>query len=174
MLPAEVVRDLSVIAELVNARSSGRISQPFIDDVRVRFGMTYAGEVTDEEVAEIGRLAARFSRVFAADVATIANFANAEISGLSFSPQIVNHGERFGWHIHYFGDEFGLADRIRSAGGMSLMSLIIHGEAARLKVCAASDCGKVFVDTTRNLSKTYCDPRTCGNRAHVAAFRARA
>jgi hypothetical protein len=35
------------------------------------------------------------------------------------------------------------------------------------------DCDQVLVDLSRNRSKRYCDARTCGNRVHVAAYRAR-
>ena len=45
-------------------------------------------------------------------------------------------------------------------------------ELARLRVCAADDCEDVVVDLSKNRSKRYCDG-TCGNRANVAAYRAR-
>jgi hypothetical protein len=35
------------------------------------------------------------------------------------------------------------------------------------------DCDQVLVDLSRNRSERYCDARTCGNRVHVAAYRAR-
>jgi predicted RNA-binding Zn ribbon-like protein len=44
----------------------------------------------------------------------------------------------------------------------------------RFKACRALDCGWVFVDTTRNASRRWCDMGDCGNRAKGAAFRARA
>ena len=47
------------------------------------------------------------------------------------------------------------------------------GEHDRLQTCAAPDCNRVLVDLSRNRSKRYCDSRTCGNRLHVAAYRAR-
>ena len=47
-----------------------------------------------------------------------------------------------------------------------------HG-LERLRVCAASGCQRVFVDTSRNRSRRYCNPDICGNRTNVAAFRAR-
>ena len=46
-------------------------------------------------------------------------------------------------------------------------------QRGRLAVCAAPDCEHVLVDLSRNRSKRYCDSRTCGNRLHVAAYRAR-
>ena len=41
------------------------------------------------------------------------------------------------------------------------------------RACAAPGCSRVFVDESRNRSRVYCDSRTCGNRMHVAAYRAR-
>ena len=56
---------------------------------------------------------------------------------------------------------------------MALAFVIAAGERHRLAICAAPDCARVLVDLSRNRSKRYCDSRTCGNRLHVAAYRAR-
>jgi len=42
-----------------------------------------------------------------------------------------------------------------------------------VRTCASPTCQEVFVDLSRNRSRRYCDSRTCGNRLHVAAYRAR-
>lgn len=42
---------------------------------------------------------------------------------------------------------------------------------ACLKLCEG--CGVPFVDTTKNGSKKWCSPTTCGNRAKVRAHRDR-
>ncbi len=56
---------------------------------------------------------------------------------------------------------------------MALAFVIAAGERYRLATCAAPDCDRVLVDLSRNRSHRYCDSRTCGNRLHVAAYRAR-
>lgn len=56
---------------------------------------------------------------------------------------------------------------------MALAFLIVAGERERLRRCDAPDCRHAFVDLSRNRSRRYCDSRTCGNRLHVAAYRAR-
>jgi predicted RNA-binding Zn ribbon-like protein len=43
----------------------------------------------------------------------------------------------------------------------------------RLKACRGEDCRWVFVDASRNASRQWCIVAGCGNRAKVAAFRAR-
>ena len=55
---------------------------------------------------------------------------------------------------------------------MALVDVIRADELSRLWVCAADDCEDVVVDLSKNRSKRYCDGG-CGNRANVAAYRAR-
>jgi predicted RNA-binding Zn ribbon-like protein len=45
-------------------------------------------------------------------------------------------------------------------------------EPARLRVCAAGDGEDVVVDRAKTRSTRFCDGG-CGNRANVAAYRAR-
>jgi predicted RNA-binding Zn ribbon-like protein len=40
----------------------------------------------------------------------------------------------------------------------------------RISECAADGCGWVFLDTSRNHSRRWCDPEDCGNRARVRAY----
>lgn len=71
------------------------------------------------------------------------------------------------------GDDDGLDAplwRIARAVARTLTSPLI----ARVRPCAADDCGWWFVDDTKNRSRRWCDMKSCGNRAKVRAFRARA
>jgi predicted RNA-binding Zn ribbon-like protein len=43
----------------------------------------------------------------------------------------------------------------------------------RVRVCDAPGCDAVLIDLSRNRSRRYCDTGNCGNRQHVAAYRAR-
>ena len=56
---------------------------------------------------------------------------------------------------------------------MALAFVLVAGERQRLATCDAPGCERVLVDLSRNRSRRYCDSRTCGNRLHVAAYRAR-
>jgi predicted RNA-binding Zn ribbon-like protein len=40
----------------------------------------------------------------------------------------------------------------------------------RLKVCGTPDCGWLFLDTTKNASRRWCDMASCGNRAKAQRF----
>jgi predicted RNA-binding Zn ribbon-like protein len=67
----------------------------------------------------------------------------------------------------------GLADSIVAAGISALLGVTAKPGWPRLKACHALDCGRVFLDGSRNLSRRWCDMGDCGNRAKGAAFRAR-
>lgn len=51
--------------------------------------------------------------------------------------------------------------------------LLELGPLDRLKECPADSCGWLFVDTSRNRSRTWCSMATCGNNAKVRRFRKR-
>jgi predicted RNA-binding Zn ribbon-like protein len=49
---------------------------------------------------------------------------------------------------------------IRSAAG-----LLASTELKDVRMCASEDCGWLFLDTSKNHSRRWCDMKTCGNRA---------
>jgi predicted RNA-binding Zn ribbon-like protein len=48
-----------------------------------------------------------------------------------------------------------------------------EGAWGRLKVCRNPACGRVFVDRSRNRSRSWCAMRSCGNQAKARAYRRR-
>lgn len=44
------------------------------------------------------------------------------------------------------------------------MGEVLTGRAQLLRECAAEDCGWLFLDTSRNHSRRWCDMSACGNR----------
>jgi predicted RNA-binding Zn ribbon-like protein len=97
---------------------------------------------------------------------------NALLSQTGASPQIAAHDGR-GPHLHVTRPTSPLADRMAAHFAMGLAWLVVAGEASRIRSCDSPTCRSVFVDLSRNRSRRYCDSRTCGNRQHVAAYRAR-
>lgn len=51
--------------------------------------------------------------------------------------------------------------------------LVLSPRLARVRSCAAEDCGWWFVDETKNRSRRWCDMTICGNREKVRRFRRR-
>ena len=53
----------------------------------------------------------------------------------------------------------------------SAARLLDSPDLARLKGC--DGCGRLFLDSSRNRSRRWCDKGECGNRANVARYRSR-
>jgi|SRR5579872_4773681 len=57
--------------------------------------------------------------------------------------------------------------------GQSAADLLVSTDLARVRRCAGENCGWMFLDTTRNHSRQWCDMKDCGNLAKVRRFRKR-
>ncbi|MBY3792502.1 CGNR zinc finger domain-containing protein [Rhodococcus fascians] len=92
----------------------------------------------------------------------------AESSAL---PRLVRH-DTLDWHIHAVADDSPLSTRIVVETAMAMIDVIRADELSRFDVCADPDCNGLVLDLSRNRSRRFCST-TCGNRAAVAAYRAR-
>jgi predicted RNA-binding Zn ribbon-like protein len=79
-----------------------------------------------------------------------------------------SEGAEWTWQL----DPFRL-DHVLGPIAWSAAKLLTSPEAQRLSLCAADDCGWLFVDGSRNRSRRWCDMSDCGNRAKVQRFRSR-
>lgn len=66
-----------------------------------------------------------------------------------------------------------LVQRIEGVAAGGLAEVLRAGGFDRMRTCADTTCSDVFVDASRNLSRRFCRPETCGNRNNVASYRAR-
>jgi predicted RNA-binding Zn ribbon-like protein len=55
----------------------------------------------------------------------------------------------------------------------ALGELLVCEPRERLRLCASQTCLWIFLDTTRNGRRRWCDMSVCGNRAKVRAYRHR-
>lgn len=55
----------------------------------------------------------------------------------------------------------------------SAADALVAGDLQRVRRCADSRCNRVFLDTTKNGRRRWCDMGTCGNRAKAARHRAK-
>lgn len=104
--------------------------------------------------------------------AGVADIANKLMRDSGSHIQLTRHDDS-GWHFHVTNPSATLHKRIAAQAGMALADLVQLHELARLKTCVAPECDGVLVDLSRNRSRIYCDIGNCGNRIHVAAYRAR-
>jgi predicted RNA-binding Zn ribbon-like protein len=141
----------------------------FLDEYR----FSDMGEVTGRDLAEFRALRERFRAVFdAADVPRAVGLVNEIIATVRATPHLTDH-DGYDWHVHFFPPGAPLAEHLAADCGMALAYVVAAGEFDRLRTCEAPDCARVLVDLSRNRCRRYCDSRTCGNRMHVAAYRAR-
>lgn len=115
------------------------------------------------------RLAAAWDAADKAEVVSVVNGLFAEVDAL---PRLIKH-DGWDWHLHLTTADAPLVDRLGTEAAMGLADLVRAKDLDRLKRCAADDCSAVLVDLSKNRSRRYCDTGNCGNRAHVAAYRAR-
>jgi predicted RNA-binding Zn ribbon-like protein len=124
-----------------------------------------------DDIAEIHEVRARLRAIFdAADDHESMRHFNSLLHDAGALPQLTNHDGR--WHLHYVSPDAPIARRVAAAAAMGLAAVICEFGRDRLGVCSASNCDEVFVDTSRNRSRRYCDD-TCSTRMNVAAYRAR-
>jgi predicted RNA-binding Zn ribbon-like protein len=55
----------------------------------------------------------------------------------------------------------------------SAAEVLASGNVHRVKTCPSSICGWVFLDTTKNGARRWCDMQVCGSRAKARSYYAR-
>jgi predicted RNA-binding Zn ribbon-like protein len=161
------------LAALVALVNEGMPDVPALERFVRDHSVSDVGRLDDGDVEAVRRLRDRMWSVFSSqDDVEAAAMVNRLIGIAPVSPRLTDHDD-YDWHVHYYSPGASLAEHLAVDGGMALAQVISVGERERLRVCEAPDCRSVLVDLSRNRSRRYCDARTCGNRLHVAAYRAR-
>jgi predicted RNA-binding Zn ribbon-like protein len=76
-------------------------------------------------------------------------------------------------HMHFEPRAGGTANWLAAATAMGLSAVLCDGGLERFGSCSAHDCVDVYVDTSKNRSRSHCSTR-CATRENVAAYRQRA
>lgn len=163
---------LLAVAALVNTATPDDTLTEIADlDAFVEsWGYTGTHERTRAELDEVRALRPRFLEAWSLSRDELVEFVNAVMLQYRALPQLVRHDE-WDYHLHATPSDAPLASRMAVDAVMAFVDVIRADELDRLKMCAG-DCGGVLVDLSKNRSRRYCD-RGCGNRANVAAYRAR-
>jgi len=87
---------------------------------------------------------------------------NAALGEAMVHARIMPAGDGFAWRWDMEKNtlDWPLWPVVRSAAD-TLTSEAVHA----VRVCAADDCNWLFLDTSKNRSRRWCDMKTCGNRA---------
>lgn len=169
---------LGVVVDLVNtaAETCGEEHLTGLDGLRAfvdRNEISEVGDLDGADLVAVRRLRGRFRAVFlAGEQRAAVDQVNAIVAEARTTPRLTDH-DGYDWHVHYFAPGATLAEHLAADGGMALAFVLAAGQLDRLRTCDAPNCDRVLVDLSRNRSRRYCDSRTCGNRLHVAAYRAR-
>ncbi len=169
---------LNAAAALVN---TGRddVGVPFeslpdtdaLDDFVREWGWTGSREHDAAELAAVHALRPRLAELWFAEEDDAVEVINTLLREARALPQLTKHDE-WDYHLHATSPDQPLADRMAVEAAMAMTDVIRMKELARLRVCAGENCERVVVDLSKNRSRRYCEAG-CGNRANVAAFRAR-
>jgi predicted RNA-binding Zn ribbon-like protein len=169
---------VALAVDLVNSHSpvSGRedLADPdqlasFLEGHQV----SWDGRASARDLEQVRQVRARLRKVFEApDHGTAAGLLNRLLTSSGANPQLTDHDGN-PWHLHYTPPRTPLGAWLAADAAMALAVVIVEGGFDRLRVCEAERCRDVFVDRSRNRSRRYCSPEICGNRASVAAYRAR-
>ncbi len=126
---------------------------------------------TAAELESVRALRPRLRGLLTSDRDTTVGLVNDLLEQERALPRLVRHSG-YDWHIHAVDADAPLATRIAVETAMAMIDVIRADELSRLDVCADPDCQGLVLDLSRNRSRRFCST-TCGNRAAVAAYRAR-
>lgn len=65
-------------------------------------------------------------------------------------------------------------DRVLWPVAASAAELLTSSDVAMIRQCGGDECGWMFLDSSRNHSRQWCNMKECGNRAKVRRFRQQA
>ncbi|MEU3688679.1 MULTISPECIES: CGNR zinc finger domain-containing protein [Streptomyces] len=178
LIPHDTRIALDTVVDLMNTAPQGDRPDELADLDGLRafvhaHKISDVGELGPDDLRAVREVREKFTAVFSAPEPRIAApLINQLVAAAGTTPQLTDH-DGYDLHVHYFAPGASVADHLGADCGMALAFIVVAGEQERLRRCEAPDCGRAFVDLSRNRSRRYCDSRTCGNRLHVAAYRAR-
>ncbi len=172
---------------------SGQLIETIGDGRALLDWMTAAKLIGEAEAAAFAR---RFGRkaldATAAEARTVREWARTWLSAWRASPgrdyrdeiAVLNKllaRETRGRELIAVKNRLQLIERLRFTDTGSLLApiasdiahLVADEDPALVKSCAGADCTLWFLDRTKAHRRMFCSAAACGNRAKVAAFRAR-
>lgn len=96
---------------------------------------------------------------------------NDELAAAMSRSQVVPTDSGFTWLWAQGGKAL---DTVLWPVARSAADLLTEGPLASVRVCEGRGCGWLFLDTSRNRTRRWCDMRICGNRAKARRHHERA
>jgi predicted RNA-binding Zn ribbon-like protein len=92
---------------------------------------------------------------------------NTFLSKAMSHSQIIQTEKGLVWNTN--GDKNSL-DWILNPVIRSAAELLVSIEIGKVKICGDNECSWIFLDSSRNQSRRWCDMKDCGNRAKARRF----
>jgi predicted RNA-binding Zn ribbon-like protein len=119
-----------------------------------------------EAIYGIGSAIARTAAPRPTDLRVLRDFAHKAIGSADLAPVA---GGGYGFDFSAAPPEFALLGPV----AWSALDLLATGNFERVKQCPSPDCGWLFLDSSKNNSRRWCDMASCGNRMKVRKHRER-
>ena len=142
-----------------------------LDEFVRTWGWTGERRRDQAELRAVRDLRPRLRRIWEVDQEEVVKILNALLRDARALPQLVKHDE-WNYHLHATPPAAPLATRMAVEAAMALADVVRSDELSRLQICEYPGCHNVVIDLSKNRSKRFCEDG-CGNRAAVAAYRAR-
>jgi predicted RNA-binding Zn ribbon-like protein len=142
-----------------------------LDDFVTTWGWTGDRTRTAAELRSVRALRPRLRRLWTSNRDETTEIVNRLLSEANAVPQLVRHDD-WDYHLHATPPHAPLATRMAVEAAMAMTDVIRADELSRLRICGYDGCHNVVIDLSKNRSRRYCEAG-CGNRAAVAAYRAR-
>jgi len=162
------------VAALVNTARANHEGLPdlaALDGFVRTWGWTGRRDRDEAELRAVRALRPRLREIWEVDEDRVVAIVNQLLRDGNALPQLVKH-DSWDYHLHATPSDAPLATRMAVDAAMAIFEVVRTKELARLRICEFPGCNDVVVDLSKNRSKRYCDG-SCGNRAAVAAYRAR-
>jgi predicted RNA-binding Zn ribbon-like protein len=169
--------NLLAAVNLVNSRYSNptdvdRMAEPEDLDAWFReHSYSSAPTATRAVLEEVTALREPLHSLFTSTRDGAVDRVNAWLADAGALPRLVRH-DHLDWHIHAEPPGSSIPVQIRVETAMAMIDVIRSDEMGRLSLCEDESCEGIVLDLSRNRSRRYCST-ACGNRAAVAAYRAR-
>jgi predicted RNA-binding Zn ribbon-like protein len=162
------------VAALINTAGADHEGLPDIaalDAFARTWGWTGRRDRDEAELRAVRALRPQLRAVWETDEDGVVAIVNQLLRDGHALPQLVKH-DGWDYHLHATPGDAPLATRMAVDAAMAIFEVVRTKELSRLRICEYAGCNDVVIDLSKNRSKRYCEG-SCGNRAAVAAYRAR-
>ena len=170
-LQASVVAGVEIANVLSAGGSVGEVRRILVDAGFVRAPTATDAEITDL-IGRIGPVCDLLESIPEAPLDVTVERTNLLIGDLPVRPAVVAH-DGAPLHIHWTPAGIDIGTQVAADVLMGVLQSLCDSGSERFGRCAARQCGRLFVDTTRNRSRRFCSDPRCASRTHTAHHRSR-